>query len=474
MRIQNGQWIFSSQRLSTDDDDHHGRFHQRIRSFPPKFSSSGSFSWSANAIAEKKLWKYDNDVTSPKNWESSGGNCSGFVFPETLESIGSVKQMKTSEILLPINGELEIQNGGFIEFSSDRRCEGVRVGEISSRRWLDPRNWEFSENAARPDAEKVPCVNDDVVFASEDVAVTYPEVAVTVNSVQIKGVWVSDEQWQNFLGSDYGVDQFHTRERSGKVAIAKKECEGGCVCHENLGELLEWVCDGLPPRSEECFGGIRLVGFCGEVCGGVVYLDAGRGFSMDALKRRLPKEVDAYASKVMVGTKSSVQVVFMEKDGYTELSAEVARDFYKSVREDFSGFRVVGAWVLTSGVRLPNGSPSATAFAIVLGTFAAVVSIFGCVYLMYVGPLRDYDVVSRILGERSQYFFNKFDNRDISTSMISLEKSFANPMYEAQEAVPSTSSEPPVPIKTIKHALDKTIRNRQSLLRLEFQSNIIT
>ncbi|KAK4878674.1 hypothetical protein RN001_011180 [Aquatica leii] len=390
---------------------------------------------------DKKIWKYDNDVTNPKNWaDSLAGTCDGYIFPDVLGSIGSINQMKAAEILLPITGELEIQ--GHIEFSSLGKC--VHVKELASRRWLDPRNWQYPENAARPDAEKVPCVNDDVIFPSEDVGVLYPEVPVSVKSVQIKDFRLTDFQWQNFLVSDYGVDQFQDQNAQGRVRIESNGC-GDCTCHNRLEETLPWICNDLPKSPAPCFEPLKPVGFCNEICGGVVYLNITPRFSLELLQQRLPKDVDVFASKILLEQKPLVQVIFAEKSQYTEKSAKVARDFYKTVSSDLSSFRVKSVSVKTSGISLPLGSAPNTVVGIILGTLLSVALVFVCLYVIYMGPLQHHNFTAKIplprylFNEQRQYIFNKLDNKEMSraTSMVSLEKSFDNPMYGSE---PSTST----------------------------------
>ncbi|KAF5285129.1 hypothetical protein FQA39_LY16818 [Lamprigera yunnana] len=383
----------------------------------------------------EKVWLFNNNVLDPSNWENGteATNCRGFLFPEVLGSVGSVTQLQTSAMVLPIMGELEIQNGGYIEFSDRDFC--VRVKQIKPRHWLDPANWGASNNSATPDAERVPCVYDDVIFPNNDFAVLYPELSVSVNSIQIRGTQLSHRQWDNFLQSDYGIEQFQKQEFTSNIVIVPKTCgdKSGCACHDDV-QTEFWVCDHVSIVEPKCFKPIQPIGFCNKICGAAVYLNATDSFFLESFRFALPKsdEVDVHASKVLLKQIPTVQVVFREKE-YKEYSTRLAKEFYETLPKD-------GAKIELSGMALPEGSRTTTAFSIIFGTLVGAFVVFLCIYVLYLGPLRDSRIpLGRfVFRDERQYFFHKFDDKDVSraTSMVSLEKSFDNPMYGS---VPSTS-----------------------------------
>ncbi|KAK5638890.1 hypothetical protein RI129_013185 [Pyrocoelia pectoralis] len=392
------------------------------------------------------MWKFNNDVSNPIHWEngSESKDCIGFIFPDILGSVGSISQLIAAEVTLPSMGELEIQNGGFIEISNGKKC--ARVKEIVPKHWLDPKNWESSDNVAVPDVERVPCTYDDVSFPSA-VAVYYPELPVSVNSIEIRGVKLSNTQWQNFLQSDYGIEQFQMLTDS-RITVAQKTCalKSGCRCHLKE-EIMELVCEHVPKNeSPLCFHPIRPVGFCTDICGGIILADVGPAFSLEVFKQRLPKNeyVDIYASKIASRGGQKVQIVFVEKTTYTERSQKEASKFHATLMQDLERYKLKGALLEISGISLPQGTVGAAVLQIVFGTLIGILAIFFTLYIIYVGPLKDYDFRSRLpivellFGKRK---FSKFENEGVSmaASMVSLEKSFDNPMYGAIE--PSTSNE---------------------------------
>ncbi|KAB0805038.1 hypothetical protein PPYR_02008 [Photinus pyralis] len=397
-------------------------------------------------LSAKKTWKFNNDILNPTHWENAAGSldCNGFFFPEILGSIGSVTRLVASEVTLPLMGELEIQNGGYIELFDTKQC--VRVKEIVPKHWLDPENWESGDNVAVPDVERVPCEHDDVVFQNT-VAVYYPEVPVSVNSIELNSVKLSQTQWQNFLQTDYGIEEFQMLVES-SINIEPKVCaaKNGCNCHPSA-EIEEWICDHVPKKpSPGCFQPIRPVGFCQDICGGIVTVEVAPTFSLETFRQRLPRgdRVDIHASKIAIKGRQKVQVVFAEKYTYTERSQKQAEEFHATLMKDLDKYKLKDAVLVSSGYSLPEESKGTTAVVIVFGTLIGTVAVFFGLYVLYVGPLRDYDLRSRLsitqqlLGQKTP-FFRKFDNEGVSiaASMVSLDKSFDNPMYGATE--PSTS-----------------------------------
>lgn len=74
---------------------------------------------------KERIWRYDSDITNPENW--IGGKratgCRGIHFDPFNTAPVYIQELTTPEIVLPMDGELDLVSGGSIEFKDNRKCK---------------------------------------------------------------------------------------------------------------------------------------------------------------------------------------------------------------------------------------------------------------------------------------------------------------------------------------------------------------
>ncbi|KAM9711929.1 protein amnionless isoform 3-T3 [Dama dama] len=205
--------------------------------------------------------------------------------------------------LLPLDGEFVLASGagfGATDAGSRPDCgTGARARFLDPDRflWLDPLLWRPGD-AARGlfsvDAERVPCLHDDVVFppdASFRVGLGPGAGTVRVRSVQALGqTFAREEDLAAFLASRAGRLRFHG---PGALSVDPEACTdpSGCVCGN--AEAQPWICaallqplgGGCPQAA--CLEPLRPEGQCCDLCGAVVSLTHGPAFDLQRYRARL-------------------------------------------------------------------------------------------------------------------------------------------------------------------------------------------
>ncbi|KAM5273693.1 protein amnionless [Ctenodactylus gundi] len=343
----------------------------------------------ALARATYKLWVPDTNFDTAANWSQNRTPCAGDAvqFPASkMVSVLVRGNHAISDVLLPLDGELVLAPGaGFsaVGAGSEPGCHpGSPAVFLNPDRfsWFDPHLWR-SEDEARGffalDAERVPCLHDDVRFpadASFRVGLGPGALRVRVRSVSAGGqTFTRDEDLAPFLASRAGRLHFHG---PGELSVGSGACAdpAGCVCGD--AETLPWVCAALlqpvggrcPPAR--CRDALRPEGQCCDLCGAIVSLTYDPTFDLERYRARLLdvflvspqyQGLQVAVSKVARPTQlraadTEIQVVLVEASAGTGSAGQLARALLEDARKHGDALGLRSAALRESGAPVGGGS----------------------------------------------------------------------------------------------------------------------
>nr|XP_003463178.1 LOW QUALITY PROTEIN: protein amnionless [Cavia porcellus] len=343
----------------------------------------------ALAQAAYKIWVSNTDFDTDTNWSQNRTPCAGDTIQFPADKMMSVLvrgSHAVADLLLPLDGELVLAPGaGFsaapapADLHSDcSPSSGVPVFFRNPDRfsWLDPHLWGSGDEAPglfSLDAERVPCVHDDVVFpsnASFRVGLCPGASPVRVRSVSALGqTFTRDEDLAAFLASRAGRLRFHG---PGELRVGSQACADPSGCECGSAETLPWVCAALlhplggrcPPAP--CRDALRPEGQCCDLCGAVVSLTYDTAaFNLERYRARLRdtflaqpqyRELQAAVSKVQRDGDTCVQVVLVESTPGTGGAAGQLGRALLADAEHGAALGVLSAVLQESGAPLESGS----------------------------------------------------------------------------------------------------------------------
>ncbi|XP_056022820.1 uncharacterized protein LOC125649614 [Ostrea edulis] len=327
-----------------------------------------------------KRWLSNTNFGNPANWNAGRPPCGNDVAVIHEESAAVFLQVNSTvkELVMPINGEVVFGANvvlGFTEqpdhsatctpYSSD-----VEFNVTYPRDWFDASNWCETDSETgdckvipRLDSEKVPCMNDDVVYPSGNSFYVNLETGldVKINTLKITGKAYTTATFQSFLSTDQGKGMFPLPANNGQrstVTILRRPCTDptGCQCGNNQKELLSRICAIQQKRctKAQCRTPLKPIGHCCDICGGVVVMKYGSGFRFDTLLNGIRrnvidgraeyKDIQVITSKIDEGV---VQVALVDTDGVR--ASQLARAINKELQNDINagGFRYSVLSVIT-------------------------------------------------------------------------------------------------------------------------------
>ncbi|RZC40115.1 uncharacterized protein BDFB_012663, partial [Asbolus verrucosus] len=334
---------------------------------------------------KERVWKFDVDISNPANWVDGklAEGCQGVHFAPLNDAPVYIRQLAAQELVLPSDGEIDIIDGGSIEFKDNKKC--IKLKPLNYHDWYDEDSWEKSENVAVPHKERIPCDHDDVVFpkgihtrVSQDLA-----PLIETRSIKLGDDLPSNEEMETFMDSEMGSTIFFNPIAPFSFDIKRRACDDpfGCFCHSSYVPCPT----KKSPGKTTCLNPIEPEDFCREICGAYVTFKPKTGFRLDHLRSKLSKyAVDTYASRVKDYLGNDViQVVFSEKE-YEGKSLEEAQDFLDGLKTTDD---VENAQMQKSGRFVAEGGGVGSTLAIVFGTFVAV-GMFFAVFLYLNGDTR--------------------------------------------------------------------------------------
>ncbi|XP_018577131.1 protein amnionless [Anoplophora glabripennis] len=412
-----------------------------------------------------KVWRHDDDISNPQHWVRGkpGQQCEGLDLREASHSFFVVDHLDVKQILLPTYVQIYLPENTRIYlheyFTEQMDCVRIK-NDFDIHSWLDPSSWtlEGAEfNAAVPHLERIPCHHDDVVFPKAwKSSACYVEYFLFEDSDRLKihsfkfgdryltnrGLREIDESsipiFSDMLDTYLDVD--------GKTCTDPT----GCSCGNSLQDGACLYVD--EPQYYECLEPITPIGFCTRMCGASILIkntnssEFKANFEIERIRKALGDySSDTHVSKVQDGPETAIQIIFTEKE-FSGSSLDDAKDFYSVLLTDNS-FGVVNAALISSGIKLAGGKMARTAVSIVFGCLCGVLLVFGVIFFVN-SPQFDrlnvsnrYHFTSRPLSTLFARYDKMDDERLVlqkAESVVSLEKSFDNPMYGS--SAPSTSS----------------------------------
>ncbi|EFA05060.1 protein amnionless [Tribolium castaneum] len=399
---------------------------------------------------KERIWRFVSDISSPENWQGGGlaTGCKGVHFSAVNTAPVYLRELTTPEIVLPEDGEVDLLEGGAIEFKDNKKC--IKLKPIDYHSWYDSDSWTTpTTNPAIPHKQRIPCLQDAVTFPNIEHARIIEDLGTTIqiSSLKFSNKIIDNSFLENFIDSKIGHDVFYNPLGPFSLIIDKTQCDDpyGCLCHN------EFVPCPLKKTQKkvQCREPIEPEEFCEAICGAYVTYEPGSGPDLKQLREKLREfEVNTWASRVKNYLGNQViQIVFTEREftGESHKEAEVLYEFLK-IRDTKK------LQILKSGEFYIEGGGSPT-WSIVLGSLLTVVGFFALLLYLQSDNNAVMVVINRYHKRGSIFsvpFFARFDNTDENLiidgqsetgSILDIAKSFDNPMYGQST---STQHENPV------------------------------
>lgn len=390
-------------------------------------------------------WSSSKSFNLPINFNDGKLPCSKqtVVFPETTyEYVRIQNDISVTGFILPKNGELMFDDGSInLGYANDNCTEDGNVYYLPKTKsaWAQPDVWRSPKfNEATPDAERIPCYNDEVEFPENaEFFVDLPDETQTIAKLKIVGRNFSTESFTFYVKSGPN-NQFNLNSfgETG-VVVDQKICSSrsGCPCQENMIKI---QCSAKYCPVPKCINPIQPIGHCCHICGGYLTLDINNSFNMMAFEESVARIIDSYGRNDLTyhigrlpGAK--VQVVVVDRGQYVGTSAEVVHAI--GLMTDANGIQ---------GLAQISGSPldkAGLGGKIVLSMFFAVIMAMAVIYAYYykIPELRfpityrsNRGIVSRF-DRRTDSVVSLTSRRD-SGALIgpSTGTAFRNPMYDSK------------------------------------------
>ncbi|XP_004836966.1 protein amnionless [Heterocephalus glaber] len=335
--------------------------------------------------AAYKLWVPNTNFDTDTNWSQNRTPCAGGSIQLPADKMVSVLvrgSHAVANLRLPLDGELVLASGAGFSAAEEGPRPDCGSGLPALFRdpdrfsWLDPHLWRAEAEAPGlffVDAERVPCVHDDVLFptdASFRVGLGPGANPVRVRSVSALGqTFTGDEDLAAFLASRAGRLRFHG---PGALRVGAEACADPAGCECGGAETLPWVCAALlQPRGGRCppapcRDALRPEGQCCDLCGALVSLTYDAAvFDLERYRARLLdtflaqpqyQGLQAAVSKVRRDEGAGVQVVLLEPESGTRGAGRLGRALLADATEHGAALGVLSAVLRESGAPLESGS----------------------------------------------------------------------------------------------------------------------
>ncbi|XP_013201060.1 protein amnionless [Amyelois transitella] len=409
-------------------------------------------------------WMRNAVFNLPQNFVGGKLPCSKqtVLFPEELqEPIRLVGNVSVSEIILPNDGELYLDDVIIaLGVDAEEQCEDdrqVEFKDVSYSSWEDPDVW-YSEkfNEATPDAERVPCHEDIVLFPKNtQIDIELPKDTQYINMMIIGDTEVLDV---DSLRANFSFDFILNDYWETGLAFVNTKCssKAGCPCQINTPEIKCYKKNCPEPK---CLYPIQPTGHCCKICGGSITFETTPSFNMVAFKETVDKIVGSYnrdqfvyhVSKLPQTWESfidsterearnkfndisgKVHVIVVEKGEYTGVSTEVINELYHSMSR------------MESKKLFLSGNPInmvGFGWKVFISALLIVMGIMGVIYVYYYRLpdhwIRNFSLNMSIPGRPVLSRFQRrtdsvlsLARRDSEVSRIST-GGFRNPMYDSK------------------------------------------
>ncbi|XP_030751174.1 protein amnionless-like isoform X2 [Sitophilus oryzae] len=402
-----------------------------------------------NIQCSVKEWLPNTDISDQNNWlkKESGDKCKGLIFSDINEDQVFIEHLEVEQLVLPKYGKISFGEKGIIQFGkTDNPLNCVQLKPIITGYLMRPDLWknlDNSTNSATPDVEQLPCWYDEVSFPhgiNTSIFMDYETRAVYKNL------------FENIMLDKNGLGYFS---KTTKI-LPKRQCEdpAGCVCH-NEKHICDYLMASLP--KPQCEHPIKVIGNCHKLtCGATILIkNILPSLTVNKIKEKLKNyQSDTHVSKVLSNDDEKIiQIVFAEKK-FTGNSLIEAQDFYDSLLEETSLHKGEIELVLSGGSLYELDSQLSNLFSIFFGTMLGAVLVFGILCFVSSQRFRNLNLGNRfsIVTARPAFMSARyrnieddtrynFDGQSVIGSVVSLSRSFDNPLYEDFPSTRSTSNE---------------------------------
>lgn len=382
----------------------------------------------------------------PENFKTGQNTCSKttVIFDETLKSVVLVKgEHSVGSIIFPLNGELILDETViyFGEDNDDVNCtkETSNYDYNFDFAWNEADVWSAERfNKATPDAERMPCSYDTVVF-SKDFAC---DIDLPTELQYVKEVIIENEKYTDIIGLESGIynsdDYTFIFDAVYELSIKFSEtsCKPlECVCQEHP---LEVDCSLKYCPKPLCDNAIQPIGHCCPICGSSIVISIESTFNTNEFVELVKGIIASHTEDLVyhIGriSKSSIQVVIVDRWVYTAASAEIANEIAYKLK----GTHVNSKLTFYSGAPLSDrGLGAKIAFSMLF----LVTVVMGGIYLYYYRmPQISFSFfadrhLSRTIGmsrfQRRTESVVTLTRRDSTVSSAPINTSFRNPLYES-------------------------------------------
>ncbi|XP_023940284.1 protein amnionless [Bicyclus anynana] len=399
------------------------------------------------SLSEKVTWLPNINFNLPMNFDTKLCSKKTVIFPETLA--GSVvidSDTSVNEFILPNNGDIFLGEGASIELGSgeepDCKAGYVHYRENTEADWSRPDVWSSVRiNDATPDAERVPCFDDVVIFPPNSTfTVILPDVVQKVQAVELGGENINDfleyfASKHSNQGQTFILNEYHESGVSIGGYLNTCHSRSGCPCQTNT---LKIDCSAKLCKKPTCADSIKPIGHCCRICGGAIVVDIDETFDFLQFQLLIEKIIDTYGKDKFIYhigrlPDNKVQVIVLDKNGYDQTSAEVVSAISYNMEKDLRhDMQVSGSPLSKSGL---GGKLFVCMF------FAVILVMAGIYAYYYKLPQMNYPIIT---GRSQANMFSRFNRR--TESVVSLTRrdstpigdstatAFRNPLYDSQRS----------------------------------------
>lgn len=396
-------------------------------------------------------WLPNTSFNLPLNFKDGKLPCSKqtVVFPKSINTAVVIDdETIVGGLILPTDGDIIVSDGA-LEFGTDDKkeakdeetCskgENVYYMPRASSTWAQPDSWSSDRfNKATPDAERVPCYDDDVVFpVNSEFTLFLPNEIQNIKSMNVSNVLI--ENMEDAV-SITPVFQIYVVNNFGGTGIVIKDTQclsrAGCPCQDHVEKV---NCAAKYCPKPKCIKPVKPIGHCCRICGGYILVDVDEDFEMLPFQEKIDKIVSEYGGDNVVyhigrvpGDK--VQVVVVDKGEYDYTSSKVTNEILHQLSND--NFKVHDALYSASPLSL-----SGMGGKIAVSMFFVVLLLMSGLYAYYYKLPK---ITMPVSGRSFNTMITRFNRR--SDSVVSLTRrgstmtigsvagtAFRNPLYDSR------------------------------------------
>ncbi|XP_076269525.1 amnion associated transmembrane protein [Rhynchophorus ferrugineus] len=401
-------------------------------------------------LCDRKVWVPNIDLTLPINHLNDTHNCDGLVFSETNTADMFIKNLQVKRIVLPKYGTIHLMRDSVITLGvDDNEMNCVHLKPINLIDWYTPEAWSNLDSpysSATPLSERLPCWYDDVEFPNGlNSSMDLPDVPydLRLNRMKFGSKLIVNEGLLGYLYFPLGYKSVYFTFLDGKGCIDQT----GCVCHSDT------VCDIIKYNEDlpiQCTDPIKPISNCDQpMCGSIIKIKSYQpGFAIKKIRDALKKyKSDTFVSKTEENREVIIQII-MSEENFQGQSLADGKMFYDILTNDPSFFVDQVEISMSGGPTAMLTAEISNSLSIVFGSLLVALTLIGLLFLISTKKFDKFNFRITNVPTRPAFMFARYehmpdrgDGDSIAGSIISLNRSFDNPMYEDPAPIRSISNE---------------------------------